>query len=363
LYDFWIYYIVICTLIWRRGFLGARSAALRIRRKARERALPRLVTALVEFQKAQCYFMLAVQIAAIVTISKGQSQANNLQQLYNNWEVVHVISISGFVPTTFILLCLQSVGKRSWYLTILSTITVGISTVTLFMTGSFSPSQKDTDYLAKQSSAMDLCGNQDPTLYCLERYMDTATLGNNSTTNMLIFSLVVLVYLVVNLLPISESSFFNHCRAYSESSKAFRFTAGMVARIKSMVRQYLDFCYIRLMAKKETWNPSTPLWILKLRNALAATFLRFSEDWRPILVLSLYASAWGIYLIYISDLSYFQLFLTNGMINFTWNFGQIVGITVWAEPLVEYAYLELSKFLTMNQHYKVAMAYTNMTIL
>jgi len=308
--------------------------------------------------------MLAVQIAAIVTISKGQSQANNLQQLYNNWEIVHVISICGFLPTTFILLCLQSVGKRSWYLTILSTITVGISTVTLFMTGSFSPSQEDMDYLAKQSSSMELCGNQDPTLYCLERYMDGETLGSNSTNNMLIISLLVLVYLIMNLLPISESSFYNHCRAYLKRSKAFRVTAGMVARIKSMVRHILDFCYIRLVARKETWNPNTPLWILKLRNALAASFLRISEDWRPILVNLLYTLAWGVYLFYFSELmSYLELFLTYGMINFSWNFGQIVGITVWAEPLVEYAYLELSTFLIMNPHWKVAMAFTDITVL
>ena len=31
------------------------------------------------------------------------------------------------------------------------------------------------------------------------------------------------------------------------------------------------------------------------------------------------------------------------MVSFEWSFGQIVGITVWAEPLVEYAYLEISE--------------------
>lgn len=305
--------------------------------------------------------MLAVQTAAIVTISKGKSQANNLQQLYNNWEVVHVISISGFLPTTFVLLCLQSVGKRSWYLTILSTMTVGISTVTLFMTGSFSPSQKDMEYLANQRNEMDQCGNQDPTLYCLERYIDTITFGSNGT-NMLILSLVVLVYCIVDLLPMSGSSFYNHCRAYCKCSKTLRFTARVVSRIQSMVRQYLDLYYICLVAKRETWNPNTPLWILKLRNALAASFLRLSEDWRSIFVVSLYTSAWVVYLAYFSDLmSYFQIFLIYGMINFTWNFGQIVGIAVWAEPLVEYAYLELSTSFIMNQCHKVARASTNMT--
>ena len=279
--------------------------------------------------------MLAVQIAAIVTISKGKSEANNLQQLYNNWEVVHVISISGFLPTSFNLLCLQSVGKRSWYLTILSTITVGISIVTLFRTGSFSPSLKDMDDLAKKSSTMEFCGNQDPTLYCLERYMDDATIGSSSTNIMLIFSLIILVYLIVDLLPIPKSMFYIYCSARLERSKTFRITAAMVARVLSKARQFLDLSYIWLAARRE-------------RNGFAASVLRISEYWRSMLVIFLYTSAWGLYLFFISELmSYFQLFLTYGMVNRTWNFGQIVGITVWAEPLVEFAYLELSTFLPL----------------
>ena len=295
--------------------------------------------------------MLAVQIAAIVTISKGNSEANNLQQLYNNWEVVHVISISGFLPTSFNLLRLQSVGKRSWYLTILSTITVGISTVTLFRTGSFSPSLEDMENLKEQSSTMESCGNHDPTLYCLERYMDGATLGSSSTNIMLIFSLMILVYLIVDLLPISESMFYIYCSARLERSKTFRIAAAMVARVLSTARQFLDLSYIRLAARKETWNPGTPLWILKLQNALAASVLRISEDWKSILVIFLYTSAWGLYLFFMSELmSYFQLFVIYGMVNFRWNFGQIVGITVWAEPLVEFAYLELSTFQPICTH-------------
>lgn len=87
--------------------------------------------------------MLAVQIAAMVTVSRGQLEPINLQQLYNNWEVVHVVSISGFLPVTLVILSLHSVGKKSWYLTTLSIVTVGVSIGTLFMTGSFSPTLKD----------------------------------------------------------------------------------------------------------------------------------------------------------------------------------------------------------------------------
>ena len=345
LYDFWIYYLFITTFIWRRGYVRARSAAQLVREKAKERALPRLAAALVEFQKAQCYFMLAVQIAAMATISQGQLQASSLQQLYNNWEVVHVISISGFLPVTFILFCLQSVGKRSWYLTVLSAITVGVSAATLFMTGSFSPSAKDMAYVAEQPSTIAECGYHDPTLYCLNRYMDDTALGSDSAIIILVYSLIILVYLIVDLLDVPGSIFYHRCRAWLERSKAFAIFTPPIARTLFATGQSLDLIHTRLEARKESWNPSTPQWILMLRNALAACVSQTRNNWRQILAYLLYTTIWGLYIFFFSELmAYFSLFISGGMVNSTWGFGQIVGITVWAEPLVEYAYLELSTF-------------------
>lgn len=343
LYDFWIYYVTISVLVWRRGHAQARKSAQRLREKARQRALPRLAAALVEFQKAQCYFMLAVQIAAMVTLSQGQFQSDSLQQLYNNWGVVHVVSISGFLPVTFTLLCLHSVGKRSWYLTILSTITVAVSAATLSMTGSFSPTMRDVAYLAGNPSTVPSCGYHDPSVYCLERSLEGSAFGSDSANVILIYSFIILAYVVVDLLNIPEARFYLRCRAWFQCSTVFRIIAPLMSKILSAAHRIADLALTCLEARKEHWNQNTPRVLLLLRNGLAAGLLQMRGRWWNVLIYLLYTTAWVLYIFFFLELiGDYALFLLFGMVNRSWNFGQIVGITVWAEPLVEYAYLELS---------------------
>ena len=348
LYDFWIYYISIAVHVWHRGQARAQNTAQILQKKARERALPRLTAGVVEFQKAQCYFMLAVQIAAMVTISLGQLQPTSLQQLYNNWVVVRVVSISGVLPVTFILLCLQSIGKRSWYLIILSAVTVGVSTGTLSMTGSFSPSKNDMAYLAELPTPTPLstitdCGGHDPTLYCLERLLDGSELGSD----LLIFSFIILGFLIIDNLAITETTSYLRCRSWLERSVVYQKMSAFAARALSMTLQFPAQIYTQLGANRAYWNPATPRWILTLQNALAVSIKRCRKEWRNIMIYLLYATAWGFYIYYFSILlDSYTSFLDFGMVNSAWNFGQIVGITVWAGPLVEYAYLELSTFLS-----------------
>ena len=49
------------------------------------------------------------------------------------------------------------------------------------------------------------------------------------------------------------------------------------------------------------------------------------------------------FVVFINDLAYFA---NNGVDVDSWSFGQVVAITVWAEPLCEYFHLELREFLT-----------------
>ncbi len=60
---------------------------------------------------------------------------------------------------------------------------------------------------------------------------------------------------------------------------------------------------------------------------------------------SMYLIFFGLYIhwfkIFITDLEWFAY---NGVDSSSWSFGQIVAITVWAEPLCEYFHLELREF-------------------
>ena len=63
------------------------------------------------------------------------------------------------------------------------------------------------------------------------------------------------------------------------------------------------------------------------------------------IVFSLYLIFFGLYIhwfkIFIQDLEWFAY---NGVDSSSWSFGQIVAISVWAEPLCEYLHLELREF-------------------
>ena len=199
-----IYYICLGALLLPRGYSKARKTAQRIRNESRNKHLPSLTGALAEFQKAQCFFMLAINIAALVNRNRGGFQPNNLQQLYNTYILIKSISISGYLPVTFTLFTLHLVDVVSWYLLVLSIVTVLVSIATLFVVGSFNPSQADLDYLSKQArfGGPDSCGTQNLAVYCYSPVGGSGSYDSTDPANgaysMLAFCLVVLILLVAH---------------------------------------------------------------------------------------------------------------------------------------------------------------------
>ena len=198
-----IYYICFGALLYPRGYSRAKKIAQRIRNKSRNKHLPSLTGALAEFQKAQCFFMMAINVAALVNRNSGGFQPNSLQQLYNTYVLIKSISISGYLPVTFTLFTLHLVDVVSWYLLVLSIVTVIVSIATLFVIGSFNPGQKDMDYLSQQAmtGGPANCGSYNPAVYCLSpiggAYSDSTDPASGAYS-MLGFCLVVLVLLVAH---------------------------------------------------------------------------------------------------------------------------------------------------------------------
>lgn len=148
--------------------------------------------------------MLAINIAALVNKTTGGFQPNNLQQLYNTYVLIKSISISGYLPVTFTLFTLHLVDVVSWYLMILSIVTVVVSIATLFVIGSFSPSQADLTYLSQQalSGGPESCGTKNLAVYCLSTNGEEGDYNSinpaSGAYSMLAFCLVVLILLVAN---------------------------------------------------------------------------------------------------------------------------------------------------------------------
>ena len=147
--------------------------------------------------------MMAINVAALVNRNSGGFQPSSLQQLYNTYVLIKSISISGYLPVTFTLFTLHLVDVVSWYLLVLSTVTVIVSIATLFVIGSFSPSSKDMDYLSQQAvtGGPVSCGLHNPAVYCF-RPIDGAygdsTDPASGAYSILAFCLVVLVLLVAH---------------------------------------------------------------------------------------------------------------------------------------------------------------------
>ena len=325
-------------------------SASSIQKRARERALPRLVAALVEFQKAQCYFMIAVHIAAVTTVSNGRLQPASLQQLYNTCQAVRELSISGILPITFTLLCLQYAGKSSWYLNLLSTTTLGISAASFFETGTFSLRLNELATLQAHKIGLSECGNHDPAVYCLTQYHFPTHFRHafipdfdiDSGEHMFAYSLLILMLMYIPLLKARISRSYQRCTMWLCHLKVFGRFMPLLDGMRSVFGRIVKTVCPRLLTV--IWSSDAPQWVKILRQLFGAGVLKIRNDWQAVVLRIFYLVNWVFYFfcfkVFVLSL---YLFIQNNMVNFDWTFGQIVGITVWAEPLVEYAYLEISE--------------------
>ena len=137
-----------------------------------------LVTALVEFHKAQCYFAGAIQIAAVIFAGSFRKTMNRcrdgsatdelptfLQQM--DAELLFTLSTNGTLPIAFTLTCIARYGRQSWYLILLSVSTITISTTTLIYASILWPSVAESLSM-KPTLSLEFCaGNlQDYESWC-----------------------------------------------------------------------------------------------------------------------------------------------------------------------------------------------------
>jgi len=164
----WLSYTYFAVLLLPCGSSKALRKSRQLRAVTRKNRLPSLTAALVEFQKAQCFFVLAINIASLLYIMQGGLKPISLQQSYKTFVLIRIILISGYLPITLTLFTLHIVDKVSWYLLVLSFSAVSVSVTTLSAMRTFSPSAIDLEYLSQQCSngGPVSCGGRDLTVYC-----------------------------------------------------------------------------------------------------------------------------------------------------------------------------------------------------
>ena len=372
-----------------------RARAQRFRSQDRTVRLAALTSALVDFHKAQCFFVLAINIAAQVDRAKGGLQPQSLQQLYNTWVLIKSISIGGYLPVTFTLLTLHLVDQVSWYLLSLTICTVAVAIATLVTIGNFSPSDGDISSvnLASSTNGPIPCGERNPGAWCyVPNSLNSGPDPSDGAYSMLYLCVFVLLLLTAKQLGL-DSYLSNVCRQkirkyfpkdrhierwYSTRRRGFIAGWEVFRTIEQKISEHRKTKQLRrFFSYHISWKPlsqqelsrSGPSrtksgWFtkvtestskkLRIRGLLAKEaiikMLKVfrSVDWlaasQLFLIVLFYATILGIYIcfftIFCSDLAWFA---SNGVSN-TWSFGQIVAITVWAQPLCEYIHLEIREF-------------------
>lgn len=135
-------------------------------------------SSLVDFQEAQCFFIIATQAAILTAIkTKGVffGSATPLEAT-TNYVFAAVLGLGGLLPTTFTIFILCTIGMVSWYTLGLASISVATSLATVQVIGlsgygNFAASVAEDIYYMTFSQVSDFeeCGNQiPPGLYLCE---------------------------------------------------------------------------------------------------------------------------------------------------------------------------------------------------
>ena len=262
-----------------------------------------IVPAVVEFQKAQCSFMLATNIAGLVVQKNGGLSPVSLQQLYNTYVFIKVIAIGGYLPITFGLITLRMLHKISWYLLALSVASVGVAIGDLYSERIFYPSPEDLTYLQRKSviGGPTSCGGNNPVAWCYSRigvnqYGFRTTNEGDGANDILTFSLVMIVLLMLE-------HFWNS-----------------TDHTNRKIRNFVFGSCIRRSIHDPSRRPEKILrWIWKFVVPLLVGIF---------VLIYLYCFA-----VFADDLNWFRV---NEIYDSSWGFGQIVAILVWALPVIEY---------------------------
>ena len=361
------------------------ARAQRTRSNGRTARLAALTSALVDFHKAQCFFVLAINIAAQVDRHKGGLEPQSLQQLYNTWVLIQTVSIGGYLPVTFTIFTLHLVDLVSWYLLLLTICTASVSIATSVNSGNFNPSDADirSVSLASSTNGTIACGGRVPGAWCYgpsTTYYYLESGPSNGAFPMLVFCLIVLSLLMAKQFGADKyisdvygrkfPKYFPNKyieRWYVTWRKSFIAAWEVLRPVQQKILEHRNIKHLRrssssfLTSWKHRWTQSE--WFTKVRDttskdprlrglltkeATIKTFKSFRSTHWPkasqTFIVFFYATIIGFYVFffvtYCQDLAGFASY----QISRSWSFGQIVAVTVWAGPLCEYIHLEIREY-------------------
>lgn len=283
-----------------------------LHRKYRQRYEDRkdeFVTSLVEFHKAQCFFVVAVQIAALTLMQ------NPDQRSQANMTAIPVTAAIGIQAPLFTYVAIAKYGRQSSYLLLLTAAAWILSSASLWDAYVILYIKYDVIY---QPPSLPSCGNRDISFFCssLGIYTESSAASSNLDNNLALwFKAWITIWSMSTLVLCSAMASWIPLMDFPELRPLKKFWARM--RIRFPITE------IKRRKLWKVWrflDPEAP-----------------KDGWLFLLVTGLLA---GSLCMELYQLAYIWGLNLEGARN--WTFGQIVAVLAWAAPLAEFMNITIS---------------------
>jgi hypothetical protein len=266
---------------------------------------------LADFHKTQCYFVIALQVAALV-ISYAATITTFSTPVDRHFLLL--VSANGLIPIVLTFYTLMTFGEKSWYMIVLSVVAVLLSsgTGTTLVAGNLGDSGP-----VSEIGDWPACGYNSPTNIC-------DGIGENARPILEIDAAQELqAYIIVMVITTTIAACLVLWKIITESTT-------MWVKMSEWVAQ-------RVAIRIKRPHVATEVGLTRHKRVL-----RIIEGITKVVLHSLVVSS--LLACLCIELFYFeQIFKSPYVDKTTWGFGQIVGITAWFGFLVELAYLQYSE--------------------
>lgn len=269
-----------------------------------------LMIGLKEFHRTQCFFSIAFQMATIASIYAGAIASTTLGQAIVNLAFLENITQSNLACVTLLYWLLRLDAERSLYFTTLSLCTFLLTLTSRFLlqaqdkTGNVGQIQLNQKFVH--------CGGFDPTWACMPSNSNGLQSQKYPGGH-----------------PVKPSV----CTCLSNHLRHSRMPA---AGLKTDLYASAEFCQAHNGTKLRLEHKIVRFFCLIVRFLTAYLMLAF-----VLLGLSLNLERIGFY-------------IYEGQIDTTnWSFGQIIAVTVWAQPMMEFLQVTLREFVPLQYVYSL----------
>ena len=304
---------------------GQQDPQIKRRKERYEIHVARMVEIMVEFQKAQCYFMIATQIAALIQIRRWGLNLTTLEQAERTRLFLQSLILGGMVPITWIYLCLWLRNYRSSYILALALASTALAMAVYIIT--LQPLVLPDSFALSDEFHYPGCANVNPASFCLlpdSRDLKDQVYMDNSRLVAVTLCIVVLLFTTYDQYG---SNIYSLVTGWSTGFHA-----------KAQPKPSIAHNAIHREALQPAWKPPERYEELITRSKFVIRFC-------------VHAVFLGYIILY-----FFTLLLgLNGPTSSSrsstaateWNFGQIVALFVWPPVIFQFAYLHIRE----SKHY------------